>query len=426
MNIKFINKLPPKSNNILRICSVKTANCLVVNNYFDIIKLSENIKTIIKYNPEINNNIIFDIDKLSSRLIDVFIYRITQGLYKFSKYKTQKTINNVFFFTRKYYKKRQNIIDIVKSANFARDLINEPSNKMIPEKFAEYIKKYFKGKKNVNVKILNKNDITRLKLNLINAIGGYSKNKPNMIILDYKPKNFKKTICIAGKGVTIDTGGYSIKNVKAMNNMHMDKEGACISVSLFSNLVNNKNKNRIVCLCPLVENIISNESIKPRDVITAYNGQSVEIANIDAEGRLILADTLSYICKNYNPNYIIDIATFTNGGKYCHTSFSYFTTNEKLARYINNSSRELGENILRMPKWLEYMEYIKSDIADVKNNNFNCDKSEDLMASLFLMNFIEKKYRNNWIHFDIRMVNTINKLNVADGYGTILKIINKI
>lgn len=426
MNIKFITKLPYNSNNIIKICSVKSANCIVVNNYLDIIKLSANIETIIKYNPNIDTNIIFDISKLSTRLIDVFIYRITQGLYSFNKYIKKKTIKNIQFFSRKYNKNGQNIINIVESANFARNLINEPSNKMIPNTFANYIKTLFKSKSNVNVKILNSYDISRLKLNLINAIGGYSKNKPNMVILDYKPKNYKKTICIAGKGVMIDTGGYSIKNVKGMNNMHMDKEGACISVSLFNNLVSNKNKNRIICLCPLVENIISNESLKPRDVVTAYNGLSVEIANVDAEGRLILADTLSYICKNYKPNYIIDIATLTGSGKYCHTSFSYFTTNERLAKYVVSSARELGENILRIPKWVEYIEYIKSDIADVKNSNYNCDKSEDLMASLFLMNFIEKKYRNNWIHFDIRMIGPINSLNVAEGYGSILKIINKI
>jgi leucyl aminopeptidase len=286
---------------------------------------------------------------------------------------------------------------------------------------------YFKKQKQVSIKVIDEKAIKRLGLNLIHAVGGYSANKPKLVILDYKPRNYKKTICLAGKGVTIDTGGYSVKDVRSMNNMHMDKEGACISMGIFDNLVKQNSKNRIVCLCPLVENIVSNASSKPKDVVKAYNGQTVEIVNVDAEGRLILADTLAYISKNYKPDYIFDIATLTSASDaYCHTSFSYFTVNEKLSSIATSKCKDVGEKIIRIPPWVEYMEYIKSNIADVKNSGYKCKRGDDFMASLFLMNFIDKKYRNKWMHFDIRMMSDNNELNIAEGFGTILKIINNI
>ena len=293
---------------------------------------------------------------------------------------------------------------------------------MTPKIFSEYVKRYYKNNKNVKVKIFDSNAIKKLGLNLIYSLGQHSYNKPYFVILEYNPQKYKKTICIVGKGVTIDTGGYSIKNSGSMNKMYMDKEGACISFGLFNNLVKNKSNNRIICVCPLVENIISNSSLKPNDVIKAYNGQTIEIVNVDAEGRLILADSLSYICKTYKPDHIIDIATLTGSSdKYCNTSFSYFTINEAFSKNIIKFSKQYGEIILRIPPWIEYMNYIKSNIADVKNSGYNCKKGDDLIASLFLMNFIEKKYRNKWIHIDIRMISNNNELNIAEGFGTILQ-----
>ena len=423
MNINFISKLPNKANTI-NISSYKSLNSIHIKTVLDIINLSNNISTFITYNPQMKKELIFDISKLDKNLIDAFIYKISQGLYSFEKYKKDNKCIKVLFYAPQC--KGNAIINIIKSCNFTRNLINEPSNKLTPTKFAKFIKKYFKNRKNVKIKIFDGKNIKKMKLNLIDGIGGNSHNKPQFVILDYKPNKFKKTICLAGKGVMIDTGGYSIKDVKSMNNMHMDKEGACMSVGLFDYITKHNNKNRIICLCPLVENIVSNSSLKPRDVVTAYNGQTVEIVNVDAEGRLILADTLAYISKNYNPDYIFDIATLTGNDKYCHTSFSYFTTNNLLSNLAIKKCKEVGEKIIRIPPWIEYMEYIKSDIADVKNSGYKCKRGEDFMASLFLMNFIEKKYRNKWIHFDIRMESSNNTLNVADGYGTILKIINSI
>tara|TARA_B100000795_G_scaffold269969_2_gene261475 strand:- start:8449 stop:9720 length:1272 start_codon:yes stop_codon:yes gene_type:complete len=423
MNINFIYKLPNKKN-IINISSYKSLNSICIKTILDIINLSNNISIFVSYNSQMEKELIFNLSKLDKNLIDAFIYKISQGLYSFGKYKKSRKCIKVLFYAPQC--KNNTIIDIIKSCDFTRNLINEPSNKLTPVIFANFIKKHFKNRKHVITKILDEKNIKKLGLNLIYSIGANSHNKPRFIILDYKPVNYKKTICLAGKGVMIDTGGYSIKNVKGMNNMHMDKEGACMSIGLFDYMTKYNSKNRIICLCPLVENIVSNSSLKPRDIITAYNGQTVEIVNVDAEGRLILADTLAYISKIYKPDYIFDIATLTGNDKYCHTSFSYFTTNNFLSNIAIEKCKEVGEKIIRIPPWVEYMEYIKSDIADVKNSGYTCRHGEDFMASLFLMNFLEKKYRNKWIHFDIRMESSSNTLNIADGYGTILKIINSI
>jgi len=426
MKISFINKLP-KKNNIINISSHEEKGSIKIVSSFDIIKLSKSINTIINYNTNMNKEVIFNLSKLNKYKVEAFVYKIVQGLYSFNKYKKDVIKRNIYIYAPHYKSEHNKIISLVKSANITRDLINEPANKITPDKFSRYVKMYFKKSKRVNIKILNDKDIKRLGLNLIHAVGGYSHNKPRVVILDYKPAKFKKTICLAGKGVTIDTGGYSVKNIKGMNNMHMDKEGACISIGIFDNLVKQNSKKRIICLCPLVENIVSNASSKPKDIVTAYNGQTVEIVNVDAEGRLILADTLAYICKNYNPDYIFDIATLTSASDvYCNSSFSYFTTNDKISSIASKKCLEIGEKIIRIPPWVEYMEYIKSNIADVKNSGYKCKKSDDLMASLFLMNFIDKKYQKNWIHFDIRMMSENNELNIAEGFGTILKIINNI
>jgi leucyl aminopeptidase len=265
-------------------------------------------------------------------------------------------------------------------------------------------------------------------LRLIDAVGGSSSNKPHFLVLDYKPANSKKTICLVGKGVTIDTGGYSIKRQKTMEKMYMDKEGAALSLGLFKYLVDSKSEHHIVCLCPLVENIVSSSSVKPNDVIKSYNGTSVEIVNTDAEGRLILADALAYACKTYEPDYIFDYATLTGWSEriHCHTSFTYFTLNDKLSKDIEMYNKEYAEKSIRLPPWVEYMYYIKSNIADVKNSGYKCVNSDGMMASLFLMNFIPVKYRKNWIHFDVRLSSYNNPVNIADGFATYLEVIKSI
>jgi len=429
MSIYVVNKNNKTVNNII-VSSNKNDNAnIIISNVLDIILKSIDIKTIVN-NFNNRNDILFNLTKLNKKYIKGFAYRIMQGLYVFNKYKSKKKINNNILFYIPQLNKidKDNLFRIIDYSIFSRNIINEPSNIFTPEKFGSYACSLFTNTKYVKINKYNNIDIKNMGLRLIDAVGGTSSNKPCFIILDYTPPKYKKTICLVGKGVTIDTGGYSLKIGKHMEKMYMDKEGAVLSLGLFKYLVDINYKHRIVCLCPLVENIVSSKSLKPNDIIKSYDGTTVEVVNTDAEGRLILADALAYACKNYKPDYIFDYATLTGWSEriHCHTSFTYFTLNDKIAKDIELYNEEYAEKSIRLPPWVEYIKYIKSTIADVKNSGYKCVHSDGLMASLFLMKFIPVKYRKNWVHFDVRLSSYNNPLNIADGFATYLEIIKNI
>ena len=402
---------------------------IIINNPLDILLNSITIKEVLNNKKDV----LFNLQRLNKEYVKGFIYRIIQGLYVFSKYITDKTDSKgqigISFYAPQLSKADiDSLFNVLNYSNLTRNIINEPSNIFTPERLAAYACGLFNKTPSVKINNYRHADIKRMGLRLIDAVGGSSSNKPHFLVLDYKPVNSKKTICLVGKGVTIDTGGYSIKRQKTMEKMYMDKEGAVLSLGLFKYLVDNKSEHRIVCLCPLVENIVSSSSVKPNDVIKSYNGTSVEIVNTDAEGRLILADALAYACKTYEPDYIFDYATLTGWSEriHCHTSFTYFTLNDKLSKDIEMYNKEYAEKSIRLPPWVEYMYYIKSNIADVKNSGYKCVNSDGMMASLFLMNFIPVKYRKNWIHFDVRLSSYNNPVNIADGFATYLEVIKSI
>ena len=430
MKIYFVNNIND-SNNVIKVASMKKVCDIKINNHLDIINVSSKIKTLLNYNNNFKKKAIFNLEKLDIKFVEAFIYRILQGNYYFDKYKKNNIERTVLYFyvPQMKFESRRNITSIINGSYITRDIINEPSNIATPENFVKYSKYIFRYIKNVKITVFNEKHMKKMGLNLINAVGIPSQNKPRFLIIDYNPpiKN-KKTICLVGKGVTIDTGGYSMKKSERMVNMYMDKEGASISVGITYTLSKEKYKNRIICLCPLVENIVSHSSLKPNDIIKAYNGQTVEIVNTDAEGRLILADALTYACNKYKPDYIFDFATLTGWSQRinCHSSFTYFTSNEKIARDVEEYGNKYSEKNIRIPAWLEYISFIKSRVADVKNSGYDCKNSDGLMASLFLMNFIPKKYRKNWGHFDIRISNYNNNVNIADGFATFYSIIKNI
>jgi leucyl aminopeptidase len=402
---------------------------IIINNPLDILLNSITIKEVLNNKKDV----FFNLQRLNKEYVKGFIYRIIQGLYVFSKYITNKTDDKghigISFYAPQLTKADiDSLFNVLNYSNLTRNIINEPSNIFTPERLAAYACGLFSKTPSVKINNYRHADIKRMGLRLIDAVGGSSSNKPHFLVLDYKPAKHKKTICLVGKGVTIDTGGYSMKRQKSMEKMYMDKEGASLALGLFKYLVDSKSEHRIVCICPLVENIVSSSSVKPNDVIKSYNGTSVEIVNTDAEGRLILADALAYACKTYEPDYIFDYATLTGWSEriHCHTSFTYFTLNDKLSKDIEMYNKEYAEKSIRLPPWVEYMYYIKSNIADVKNSGYKCVNSDGMMASLFLMNFIPVKYRKNWIHFDVRLSSYNNQVNIADGFATYLEVIKSI
>lgn len=235
-------------------------------------------------------------------------------------------------------------------------------------------------------------------------MGKASKNKCRFMVIEYKHGNMDKTFGLVGKGVTFDAGGLNIKTGSAMSyQMKSDKTGGCSVVGLIKYIAEHKLPCNVVGFVPLIENIISSDVIHAGDIVKCYNGKTVEILDTDAEGRLIMADALSY-AANYKLDYLFDLATLTGWTDllHCDHSCSYFTMNKMLHELMYTIGEEIGERVIGLPRWPEYIVYTKSDVADYKNFKFDeCRNPGGFMASVFLYNFVPDNMKDKWIHFDI-------------------------
>jgi leucyl aminopeptidase len=328
------------------------------------------------------------------------VFSVFRHFYSFEKYKSKKSESECIFCGENL----KRIATRLSCQMFGNDLATEPSNKMTPELFCLAIKKEM-TKYNSPVTWLNEKMMSQAGLNLVLAVGSGSKNKPRFLISSVG--NGSKTICLVGKGITFDSGGYDLKH--KMLGMKCDMIGGAVVMSTLKFFAMNPDlldKNiKLVGIVPLAENAISGKATKPGDIYTAYNGKTVEILNTDAEGRLVLADALAYACHNYDPALLLDFATLTGWSSTLNSdiSFSYYTNTNKLSKLVNKCSKKVGERCIRQPNWPEYKRYTRSDIADLQNANFNCDGSscnDGFMATMFLSNFVPKKYNQLWIHFD--------------------------
>jgi len=307
-----------------------------------------------------------------------------------------------------------------------RTLLNQPANIINPKTYCHTINTIFKDIKNTKIIIKDTKQLKKEGLNLITSV---DKISAHMILIEYngskgsKGSNKNIDIAIVGKGVTFDAGGYSIKGRDAMYNMHLDKTGGTMAAYLLHELAVNKVKKNIVVCIPLVQNDISHMATKPGDIIKSYNGITVEITNTDAEGRLILADGLSYCIRNYKPNIIIDMGTLM-GIDQCNTSYSYYSLSESMKALLVKSATSYGEQLLELTLGKEYIKYTKSVRADIKNAGFGCnDKS---LAALFLLNFIPKSYYNKWIHINLSGLSVKPNLAILEGSYSIMDFIKKI
>lgn len=367
--------------------------------------------------------VVIDTTLLDKRFKIGFLNRAIQGLYRFNHYRSSKTNSKVVIIDPSFSKNEAiKTIATLQVANEVRDLANEPANVSFPETFCDYTKEYFKDMQHTTITIFDQEQLAKKNFGLISAVGSGSKHLPRLLVIDYNPPNAKKCICLVGKGVTMDTGGYQIKVRPHMKGMHLDDTGASIVVGLVKQSITSGDiKHRVVGICPLVENAVSSIAMKPGDIVTAVNGKTVEIVDTDAEGRLILADALAYACKEYKPDYLIDFATLTGWSSdlHCHTSYVFFTLNDIFANKIFDIGEKVAERSMRMPSWVEYQQMTKSDVADYKNYGFKkCPNSDGFMAAMFLLNFIPSKYHTKWVHFDIKHLSIQPTVGVAEGFLT--------
>ena len=331
--------------------------------------------------------------------------------YTFVKYKSKhvKRPHHVSIFdpTRKNAEFMQSIANAISCVDVARNLENEPANRMTPKLFCADATRLLRaaemdGGRTFNISVLDEKAMAKEGLGLVLSVGQSSAHPPRFMVVEMMSNEAYPTVCLVGKGVTFDAGGLRIKSAPGMADMKSDKSGAAVVVSILCHLARVGIKLNVIGLMPMVENVINGHATKPGDIVNAHNGSNVEIMDPDAEGRLIIADAMSYSTR-YRPDYVFDFATLTSFASTicCDLSAVYYTTNDELSQLIYNLGESLGERVWRHPPWPEYKMHTVSPIADTRNAIFECTRGGSFMAAMFISNFVPKDVADRWVHFDI-------------------------
>ncbi|HQK91744.1 MAG TPA: leucyl aminopeptidase [Smithellaceae bacterium] len=329
------------------------------------------------------------------------------GLYRYSPYKTvgREELQDVqemtivpgpkdYALVRDEVQKTKIIADAV---CFARDLVSAPANEMTPSILAEQARVVAK-RKNVSCRVLEKGQMKALGMNALLGVAAGSDQPPKLIVLEYTGgKKGEAPIALVGKGLTFDSGGISIKPAEKMDEMKTDMAGGAAVLAVIRAAADLKLPVHLVGLVPATENLSGGSALKPGDVLKSHSGRTIEVLNTDAEGRLILADALSYACR-YKPSAIIDIATLTGA---CVVALGeevagMLGTDDRMKKALREAADATGELIWELPLWDHYHELIKSDIADYKNSAGRLGGA--ITGAAFLSKFVGDY---PWVHLDI-------------------------
>lgn len=282
------------------------------------------------------------------------------------------------------------------SISLARDLVNFPNNQMHPQDLAEVTKK-IASDAGAEIHIIEANELEK-DFPTIHAVGRGAKHQPKLIELSWGNES-DPLVCIVGKGVCFDTGGYNLKPSSGIRNMKKDMGGSAVALGLSQLIMKEQLPIRLKLLIPAVENMVSDNAFLPGDIIKTRKGIQVEIDNTDAEGRLILCDALAY-ASEMEPDLIIDFATLTGA---CRAALGqdlpgFFTDNDTLASDLEKASQQVRDPLWRLPLWQGYLKKLDSDVADLVNSD-NGGLAGASTAALFLREFVANP--ENWIHLDI-------------------------
>jgi leucyl aminopeptidase len=348
------------------------------------------------------------------------------GLYSFAKYKKPEyeNITEMLIVTRE-----KNIVPVLEYAigkgrviaeavNLARDMGNEPANYMTPAQMAK-VAKEIAGKYDLEIKVFDRKDMEAMGMGALLGVAKGSNEPPKLIILDYRSnKHSEKTLGFLGKGITFDSGGISIKPSEGMADMKDDMAGAGAVMMALAAIAQLKPKINVTAIIPATENLPSGTALKPGDVLKAMNGKTIEVISTDAEGRLILADALSYAQK-LGLSHLIDLATLTGACRVALGLFysGLFGNDQDLVDKVLGAAQRTGEKMWYMPMPDEYKEQIKSEIADIKNTGNRYGGA--ITAALFLAEFVNG---TPWVHIDIAGPRLSNKesgyiVKGATGFG---------
>ncbi len=314
---------------------------------------------------------------------------------------------------------------IGQSTNYVRDLINHPANVMTPRHLARDAQELADDHE-VTVTVYDRQAMIEMGMGGIVAIAQGSIEEPQLIVVDYHPqldnsevsdgvryssessdsgqKSAKKTIPtigLVGKGITFDAGGISIKPSDGMEEMKMDMAGAATCLGVIAAAKALRLPIHLVAVLPTAENLPSGRAVKPGDIVTAYDGQTIEIVNTDAEGRVVMADSLAYLAKNWQPEALIDVATLTGAAIVAlgYEAAALFGNDDDLIEKVKAAAERTGERVWQLPLWEEYRQLTKSEVADVQNIGAGRRNAAVITAAAFLASFVPPTMP--WVHLDM-------------------------
>tara|TARA_B100001540_G_C15775663_1_gene628540 strand:- start:111 stop:1565 length:1455 start_codon:yes stop_codon:yes gene_type:complete len=364
-------------------------------------------------------------------IIGCFLHGLKLKSYIFDKYKTKKNkINIQIIVTGKNKTSSKDQIKfraLEEGTFYTRDLVSEPGNILHPDEYAKRLNSL--RKVGIRVNIYDEKKLKKLGMNTLLGVGQGSIRGSYLVTMEWNGLNNKsKPLAFVGKGVCFDTGGISLKPAKFMEDMTYDMAGSAVVVGLMKSLALRKAKINAVGVVGLVENMPGGNAQRPGDIVKSYSGKTVEILNTDAEGRLVLADALTYTEQKFKPKFIVDLATLTGaiivslGSEYA----GLFSNDDKLSKQIINAGKNVEEKVWRMPLSKNYDKLIDSKNADMQNINY-VGGAGSTTAAQFLQRFILNK--TPWAHLDIagmafsKYGGALNS-GGATGYG--VRLLNKL
>ena len=346
-------------------------------------------------------------DSIKSKIEDFlgyFLHGLKLKSYKFNIYKSKKEkklflVNIIGKKNKLKLKNELKFKALEKGSFYARDLVSEPGNILHPDEYAKRLsslKKY-----GLKINIYDNKKLKKLGMNALLGVGQGSIRGSYLVTMEWNgAKNNSNPLAFVGKGVCFDTGGYSLKPAKFMEDMTYDMAGSATVVGLMINLAMRKAKINAVGVVGLVENMVSGNAQRPGDIVKSYSGKTIEILNTDAEGRLVLADALTFTEKKFKPKFMVDLATLTGaiivslGSEYA----GLFSNNDELSKQLLEVGEKVDEKLWRMPLHKNFDKLIDSKNADMQNINY-VGGAGSTTAAQFLQRFILNK--TPWAHLDI-------------------------
>jgi leucyl aminopeptidase len=360
-----------------------------------------------------------------------FAHGIKLKSYKFDKYKSKKSNKNIsIIITGKNQPSNKDQIKFRAIENgtfYTRDLVSEPGNILHPDEYAKRLNSL--RKHGLKITVYDEKKLKKLGMNTLLGVGQGSVRGSYLVTMEWNGLSKKsKPLAFVGKGVCFDTGGISLKPAKFMEDMTYDMAGSAVVVGLMKSLALRKAKINAVGVVGLVENMPGGNAQRPGDIVKSYSGKTVEILNTDAEGRLVLADALTYTEEKFKPKFIVDLATLTGaiivslGSEYA----GLFSNDDKLSKQLIDAGEEVEEKVWRMPLNKNFDKLIDSKNADMQNINY-VGGAGSTTAAQFLQRFILNK--TPWAHLDIagmafsKYGGALNS-GGATGYG--VRLLNKL